>query len=135
MGEARPYGGRYAQNTLANFWNRIKEDVTNALVDLALFIEAAPSERVNGVITTDSIRPLIDAYFQLEYGPHAERSIVKAEIAREMVYAGFNYLRVTQYGNVPEYENNIIDDALDVSQSLAERMTLDIIKKDQELSK
>lgn len=135
MGLAKPYGGRYAQNSLINFWNRIKEDVANALVDLALFVEAAPIEKIDDVITLDTIKPLLNAYFQLEYFSYAERSIVKAEIAQEVVEAGFKYLLVNQFSNVQDYHSRIIKDALGVSQDLANRMKLDILKKEQEQSK
>jgi hypothetical protein len=134
MGLAKPYTGDFAQNSQINFWNRIKKSVSNSLVDLALFIEAAPKDKVNDVITFDSIKPVINAYFQLEYGSHVEPSIIKADIAREMIITGFSYLQVHQYGKVPEYERPIINNALEVATSLAKRLKLTIIDNKQELS-
>ena len=119
----------------ADFRHDMREYVKQALIDLELFIETADEKDINRVINVETIEPVINSYFTLDFGPHAERSIFKAELARKMVYDGFYYLRVTQYGNVPDYESKIIDEALDVSKNLAERMTLTIMRNDQETSK
>jgi len=50
-----------------------------------------------------------------------------------MINAGFGYLRVNQYP-VPDYENKIVDDALDVSRALTDRMKISILEKDKEAS-
>jgi hypothetical protein len=120
LGIARPYGGEHGK-TLANFWNRIRTYVSNALVDLEFFIETADYKQVKQVINLEALEPLIKTYFQLEFGETADTTIEKVAIADYMVYAGFEYLRHRKI-QILDYEKKKIEEAVILSNFLAQRI-------------
>jgi len=58
LGTATPYGGEEGK-TLANFWYRTRTYVSNALVDLELFLETADKKQIDQVITAEAIEPIL----------------------------------------------------------------------------
>ena len=112
LGEARPYGGG---KTESNFWNRIKNYVRNALVDLELFIETAGKERVDEVLTVESLSPIIQAL--LWAGVFNDKN--RAEIAQLFIQEGFLYLESSLFVNLSEIHKRSISEAIDLSRILS----------------
>lgn len=113
LGIARKYGGDESR-TLANFWNRTTTYVENALVDLDLFIQSSEKERVDKVISADSLRPIVQDL--LWAGAYNDRH--RAEIAQLFIQEGFRYLESSLLNSLSQVHQRSISEAFDLSRVL-----------------
>ena len=111
LGLARPYGGNA---TLSTFWSRQLTYVENALVDLELFIETAPKDKVDKVITAQSLTPIIQALFWA--GIYNDKN--RAEIAQLFIQMGFTYLESSLMHSLSQVHQRSITEAIDLSRIL-----------------
>ena len=111
LGLARPYGGGA---TLSNFWSRTTTYVENALVDLDLFIQSAEKERVDKVISADSLRPIVQDLFWA--GKYNDKN--RAEIAQLFIQMGFQYLESSLMHSLSQVHQRSIFEAVDLSRVL-----------------
>jgi hypothetical protein len=100
------------------FWYRIRNDVQLSLTDLALFIETA-EEEVNKVITSRSLKPIVDSLLGSPQVSPEKPSREKAEIAKLFITKGFEYLQ-SKGGLIPDLCVRTINDALDSTNLLVE---------------
>jgi hypothetical protein len=130
LGITKSYGGRYANNILINFTNRITEYVKTALLDLELFVETMEKSKVSKAINAETVSPFLNTYFQIGKRDLTEKDYVKAEVARLMIQSAFEYLSWPniELKPIPDYEKKIVDNALDLSNNLAIRMKHSIAK-------
>jgi len=120
LGIARPYGGD-ASRSISNFWNRTATYVENALVDLALFIETAETEKVNKVITPESLNPFFNALLQAKL--YAEDvDLNRAEIAQQLVENGFDFLMNSSLLSLSKIHRRSIEEAIDLSRYLTQNI-------------
>ena len=110
----------------AQFRYDVRRFVQQAFVDLELFIEAVDKKDVNRTINLITIEPVLETYFQVGKGEFAEKDSVKADLAWLLINIGFRYLRWPSIAPIPDYEKVIMDQALTLSQNLANRMKQNI---------
>lgn len=114
LGIARKYGGNESR-TLSVFWSRTTTYVENALVDLDLFIQTAEKEKVDKVISADSLRPIIqDLFWAGEF-----RDKNRAEIAQLFIQMGFQYLESSLLHSLSQVHLRSISEAVDLSRILS----------------
>ena len=106
----------------AQFRYDVRRFVQQAFVDLELFIDAADKKDVNRIINLETIEPVLGTYFQSGMGEFAEKDSVKADLAWLLIHIGFQYLRWPSIAPIPDYEKNIVDNALNLSRILTNRM-------------
>jgi hypothetical protein len=124
LGLTKSYSGRYAGNTLLNFWNRIIEYVSTTFIDLELFIETTGRDNRSKVINIETIEPLFNTYFQIGKGKFTEKDSTKADVARLLIAYSFKYLSWLnkEPKQMSDSEKKIVDDALALSNNLTIRM-------------
>ena len=119
LGEARAYGGD-KDRTIATFWSRTAKYVRNALIDLELFIETGQDNKVREEITAESLEPIVNQLLLSPVVNHEEPDEVLAEIASLFISSGFGYLRGRTTRHLSLTEKRSIDEAVDLSEHLAQ---------------
>ena len=103
-----------------SWWYKKRLYVDSALVDLAIFLQAAGPSNVDHVVSLESLKPIIDAIFWSDITePNAD--IVdseKAIIAQYMIDVGFSYLERINPHYIGKLAYRVIDDAKEVSRYL-----------------
>ena len=111
--------------TKDDFWHDQRENVKTALIDLDLFIEAADDDKVNQVITRETLAPIVD---ELLWGPvfippfpdRAKLYLERARIADLFINYGFNYLKTMNSSMMTLPHKNTMEEAIDLSRFLLE---------------
>jgi hypothetical protein len=110
-----PVSGR--NRTKNQFWYDQRERVKRALMDLELFILCAEPASKEQVINDETIKPILQAL--LDSSQDTEFNKIKAEIAYNMVYLGFSYLRDIEYEDLTLSYERTIEEAIDLADYLS----------------
>jgi len=123
LGTAEPYKEDYAAIAERTFWNRQIEYTKTALIDLALFFETAPKKEIKAAIELESVKKIINAFFNIEFD-HAfsDIDVEKVRIAYLMIERAFYYLTSPQFQHlIKSYEHPHIKNGVEVADSLSDR--------------
>lgn len=113
----RPKQGQPAKD----FWQKRRDSVERALIDLRLFVEVAGRKNIDQIITRDSLRPVVetllwrplvmDKYIHDEAVYSSVPDLNLAEIAQLLIETGFVYLcsifKDSEHGISPSIQTNI----------------------------
>lgn len=98
-----------------HFFTRAR--VKRALLDLELFIICAEQANREQVINDETTKPILQAL--LDSSQDTEFNKIKAEIAYNMVYLGFSYLRDIEYEDLTLSHERTIEEAIDLADYLS----------------
>jgi hypothetical protein len=104
------------------FWYRQRENVKTALIDLQLFVELSHKNDIDQVATKDSLEPIIGSLLLGVAVFNEPPDQNRAEIADMLIRQGFSYLQQKAGENITISHQRTIDEALDLSNYLLQKI-------------
>ena len=96
-------------------WQRIRDNIRKALVDLELFLEVAQEDQIRQVCNEESFAPITKVLFHTPQARCEPYSNSRAKIAGQFIEWGFAYLRQNKLNMA---NKDALEKAVDLSWSL-----------------
>jgi hypothetical protein len=104
------------------FWYRQRENVRTALIDINLFVELSDKNDIDQVVKKESLEPIIGSLLLGVAVFNEPPDQNRAEIADMLIQQGFSYLQQKAGENITISHQRTIDEALDLSSYLLQKI-------------